>query len=733
MGNSATKDGWTIEDNPERKHSIQDRARQHNGPIASDQSSATPALKPADGNPLDVNHDTFSSVNGTGQWSHKPDDGRTAPTDLATLTSQPSLPCIDTTSPSQYTRQAPQTSADSQSLHSPFAFQKSKPSNIRINALPSSSSDEQQSDIHSPSTIQSTNSSVPSSRSRAASNSAQSIATSVTSAGTSHSSASEFLETLKQRQDIRGRRRNPKLARVSNWSDPHYTSEIVPQCSSTSSQPLAKAYGKRAVGRSTLPLHITQSVLSTSSNTSSSPCSDRGGCTRSSTASLRSCLSSTASNQPKRPQYSPVSFAADIPPVPEVPLQHMPHVSRPINVPSSPQHLEDVKNASAPASVQNHTAVNDAMEHSTADLVPLSDACPFLSGPTHLRDRLDRTAPYHNGYVKIEQLLRQRGVDPGQVSRRDWTLVWHLSMTEASGDVKPKDVSGALLMIPTFFFWLRSATEMERVHLTVDDFVKWVQSKQEGERLFYHWGILAAEQRTKPHVRAIEDRGKGSESELKPREGRIPAPSASNPVGIWSEIYQLLRSRGMYEKRMEKEDLAHLILLPREERHSFLDTLAAKQKPLTSDDASDISSTSSFRSIAVSSSASNQDKTRRRAASIPSEASHPEVPITRTDWAKEEAKILAKKGPTPSEIQAPDRLWAHHNSIVKTSKAAKPIMTLPPAEDFMMTKPTAYGHVQDGEGDGQATKTESKDLKERKKKKGFGAWLSAKLQQSHLV
>jgi hypothetical protein len=301
-------------------------------------------------------------------------------------------------------------------------------------------------------------------------------------------------------------------------------------------------------------------------------------------------------------------------------------------------------------------------------------------------------------------------------------------MTEALGDVKPKDVSRAPLMIPTFFFWLRSATEMERVHLTIDDFIKWVQSKQEGERLFHHWNIQATENRGKPYLRIIEDHGKGSESELKPREGRMLAPSASNPVGIWSEIYQLLRSRGMYEKRMEKEGLAHLILLPREERYSFLDTLAAKQKPLTSDDASVVSSTSSFRSIAVSSSASNLDKTRRRAASIPSEASHPEVPITRTDWAKEEAKKLAKKDPSPSEIQAPDRLWAHHNSIVKTSKAAKPIMTLPPAEDFMMTKPTAFWQVLDEEVNDQTIENETKVFKENKKRKGFGAWLSAKLQ-----
>lgn len=215
--------------------------------------------------------------------------------------------------------------------------------------------------------------------------------------------------------------------------------------------------------------------------------------------------------------------------------------------------------------------------------------------------------------------------------------------------------------------------------------------------------------------------------------GRRPAPSLSNPVGIWSEMYQLLRSRGMYEKRMEKEDLAHLILLPREDRLSFLDTLAAKQRSLTSDDASVISSTSSFRSIAVSSSASNLGRARRRRDSEQSETSLPEVPAIRIDWAKEETKGLVKTEITHQMIHSPDRLWAHHNSVLETSKAAKPITTLPPAKDFMMTKPIAYWQALYDQDNSRVTNDGFKILEEKKKKKGLGSWLSTKFRQLRLV
>lgn len=476
-GKSAMTEGSSTEANPEHKDLTQDEVQEDNGLIATRPPIGTPAPSAADGKSLDANLDIFSSSGGTGQ-PPRSYDRCVEPTDWVTSTSQPPLKCIAANIPPRCARQTPQSSADTHSLHSPFIFQKSDHNYLRTNTLPSNSNDEQQSDVHSPSTIQSTDSSAPLSRSRTASNSAPSVANSVTSAETSHSFAPEFLLTLKQRQDIAGRRRNPKLVRVSNLNDPHYSpSEIGSQHSFTSTPPFAKAFGKRAVGRSTLPTHITQSVLSASSTCSSSRRSERAGRTNPSAVPPTSCLISPASNQPRRPQSSKVSFASHIPPLPKFPDVSPLSISQrslPIDILIKPECADNFKNASAPASVQNHSKPSDLMEDSTADLAPLSDACPFLSGPSHLRDRLERTAPYCNGDVKIEQLLQERGVDPGQVSRRDWTLVWHLSMTEASKNDKPEGIYTAPLMLPTFFFWLRSATEMERVQLTVDDFIKWV-------------------------------------------------------------------------------------------------------------------------------------------------------------------------------------------------------------------------------------------------------------------
>jgi hypothetical protein len=257
-----------------------------------------------------------------------------------------------------------------------------------------------------------------------------------------------------------------------------------------------------------------------------------------------------------------------------------PVVSLPIETPQERKGQDfALRPPSALANLGKRASNSTGDVTSGLDFVSLSDACPLLRGPPRLRDRLEQTARGRQSGGFIDQILRDHGIDPTRVSRTDCTILWYLPQIDTEQTATPTESQQPSLTLPTIFWWLKSANEQERVEVTLDDFIKWLRCKQDGRRLNIYCQISEAQlmnmRRRREHHTVVDEMLK---------TGKKLQPSVSNPVGIWFEIYQLLSSRGIPEKDVDRADLAYLILLPLEEGAAFLEGLAGKPIPRACDD-----------------------------------------------------------------------------------------------------------------------------------------------------
>lgn len=221
-------------------------------------------------------------------------------------------------------------------------------------------------------------------------------------------------------------------------------------------------------------------------------------------------------------------------------------------------------------------AADDPLSH----YVPLSDACPLLVGSLLLRHRLS-VQDIDIEDAKVYRLLAKHDIAIERVSKADQILLWHLAIQAESRDILSTTSNKPFSHV---IFWMGASKTYSHVEFTLNVFLKWLKCKEQAFTKTYQVDDERSVTRSTSSLkRMMSHRCENNVDQGYTLGGTVP--SLQDPAAVWLNVYRLLRSRGMSEEQLEREDFMNIMLRTPDHRSEYMNKLRAKCRSRTLDNA----------------------------------------------------------------------------------------------------------------------------------------------------